>query len=57
MLGSVSARLLATPLILGSGSATRQAILREIGFTTFDIVKPDIDEKAIRFEEPAELVQ
>ena len=53
----LAARLLAatTPLILGSGSASRAAILREAGLT-FDVLKPDIDEKAIRFEDPEELV-
>ena len=43
------------PLILGSSSATRRAILEEMGFT-FEVVKPGIDEKAIRYSDPAELV-
>ena len=44
------------PLVLGSSSATRQAILlRELDLT-FTVAKPGIDEKAIRFEDPTELV-
>lgn len=43
------------PLILGSGSATRQAILKEMGLS-FTVAKPGIDEKAIRFDDPKELV-
>lgn len=51
----LTARLAALPIILGSGSQTRQAILRECGLK-FDIIKPDIDEKAIRFDDPSQLV-
>ena len=43
------------PIILGSGSATRKAILTELGLS-FTVVKPDIDEKAIRRPKPADLV-
>jgi septum formation protein len=43
------------PLILGSGSATRATILREMGLR-FEVLKPGIDEKAIRFSDPRELV-
>jgi len=43
------------PLVLGSGSASRKAILTELGLK-FEVAKPDIDEKAIRRESPAELV-
>ena len=43
------------PLILGSGSASRAAILRELGLR-FEVHKPDIDEKVIRFTYPTELV-
>ena len=46
---------LSSPLILGSGSATRKAILQELGLK-FEVHKPGIDEKAIRRKEPAELV-
>lgn len=42
-------------IILGSSSATRQAILKEMGFT-FTIVTADIDEKAIRKETAEDLV-
>ena len=48
-------KTLTVPLVLGSGSATRATILRELGLN-FQVQKPDIDEKAIRFEDPAELV-
>lgn len=43
-------------LILGSGSSTRRAILSEMGFTSIEVHKPDIDEKAIRRPDPADLV-
>ena len=43
------------PLILGSGSATRKAILDELGLT-FEVCKPGIDEKAIRYDDPEQLV-
>ena len=52
----LAARLASIPLILGSGSASRQAILRECGLGAFTICKPDIDEKAIRFDDPEKLV-
>lgn len=45
----------AMKIILGSSSASRQKILRELGIE-FEIIKPDIDEKAIRRETPEELV-
>ena len=45
----------ALPLILGSGSASRAAILRECGLS-FEVCKPGIDEKAIRYEDPSQLV-
>ena len=57
-LGSMSTSAgfsMSSPLVLGSGSATRKAILQELGFK-FEVCKPDIDEKAIRFDDPAELV-
>lgn len=51
------ARLLATHrLVLGSKSSSRQAILRELG-VPFDCLPADIDEKAIRAAQPAELVE
>ena len=44
-------------IVLGSGSATRRAILAEVvGADGFEVIKPDIDEKAIRHADPAELV-
>mmetsp|Transcript_3540 Transcript_3540/g.12734 ORF Transcript_3540/g.12734 Transcript_3540/m.12734 type:complete len:311 (-) Transcript_3540:32-964(-) len=43
------------PLFLGSGSRTRRELLGDMGYD-FDICKADIDEKAIRREEPKELV-
>lgn len=46
---------LTTALILGSGSSTRKVILGEMGIP-FTVDKPGIDEKAIRREEPSELV-
>lgn len=42
-------------LILGSGSASRRDILTEMGLE-FDIVKADIDEKAIRCPKAEDLV-
>ncbi len=41
-------------IILGSQSKDRQRILKEMGYT-FDIVHADIDEKAIRSDDPEEL--
>jgi len=42
-------------IILGSQSQGRQQILREMGYE-FEVMTADIDEKAIRFEDPKELV-
>jgi len=42
-------------LILGSGSASRKQILGEMGLE-FEVIKADIDERAIRHEDPATLV-
>ncbi|MBI4276601.1 Maf family protein [Candidatus Uhrbacteria bacterium] len=42
-------------LILGSGSTWRQKVLRDAGYT-FDVMTADIDEKAIRYEDPGRLV-
>ncbi|KAL1522416.1 hypothetical protein AB1Y20_017406 [Prymnesium parvum] len=42
-------------LVLGSGSSTRKLILSEMGLQ-FEVHKPDIDEKAIRYADPVELV-
>eukprot|EP00250_Pteridium_aquilinum_P022821 c25754_g1_i1 orf=157-777(+) len=42
-------------IILGSSSKTRQAILKEMGFT-FTVLTADIDEKAIRKETAEDLV-
>jgi len=42
---------LSLPLILGSSSIFRRAVLTELGFV-FEIVPPDIDEKALRHEDP-----
>ena len=43
-------------LILGSSSSGRQMLMREAGFN-FEVVAPDIDEKAIRHNDPKELVK
>ena len=53
--GAASLGLSSVPLILGSGSASRAAILREAGLA-FEVAKPGIDEKAIRKETATELV-
>ena len=45
-----------TAVILGSGSATRRAILSGMNIE-YVIEKPDIDEKAIRFDDPEVLVR
>ena len=42
-------------LVLGSASPRRKQILTEMGFK-FDVIKPDIDEKAIRDSDPRKLV-
>lgn len=42
-------------IILGSASAARQSILREMGFN-FTVMIADIDERAIRRENPEDLV-
>ena len=42
-------------LILGSGSKSRQDILKEMGYD-FEILTADIDEKAIRDEDPKKMV-
>ncbi|MFA5945352.1 MAG: Maf family protein [Patescibacteria group bacterium] len=42
-------------LILGSSSKYRQQVLREAGIV-FEVMKPEIDEKAIRFADPDQLV-
>ena len=41
-------------IILGSASKQRKKVLERWGYT-FDVVKPDINEKAIRFEDPRKL--
>ena len=41
-------------IILGSSSKWRKMILEKMGYE-FDIISPDVDEKAIRFEDPAKL--
>ena len=43
-------------VILGSGSATRRAVLTRMGIDHV-VEKPDIDERAIRFDDPAVLVE
>lgn len=43
-------------IILGSGSPSRKAVLTGMGFV-FTVVSPDIDEKAIRKDDPRELVE
>jgi len=42
-------------IVLGSGSFTRKAMLTEMGFT-YQVVVAGIDEKAIRCDDPAQLV-
>jgi septum formation protein len=42
-------------IILGSGSPWRARILAEMGYN-FEIMPPDIDEKAVRRDDPKELV-
>lgn len=42
-------------IILGSSSSSRKAVLESMGFV-FTIISPDIDERAIRREDPCELV-
>ena len=43
-------------IILGSASEWRQNLLRQI-VADFEVITPDIDEKAIRRDDPGELVQ
>ena len=43
------------PIILGSSSKWRADIVRSHGVPIHDIVSPDIDEKAIRTDDPCEL--
>lgn len=45
------------PLVLASASPFRLAVLEAAGVTPAAVVKPDIDEKAIRRDTPRELVQ
>lgn len=42
-------------IILGTASAQRQAVFREMGYKDFEVMTADIDEKAIRRKDPAEL--
>ena len=42
-------------IILGSASPRRAQILKEMGYE-FEVVKPDIDEKAVRDDDPQRLV-
>ncbi len=42
-------------IILGSSSPSRKVVLESLGFE-FSIISPDIDERAIRAEDPRELV-
>lgn len=39
------------PIVLGSSSSNRHTVLNLCGWT-FDVVIPDIDEKAIRHDDP-----
>jgi len=43
-------------LILGSKSPNRKKVLEDLGFE-FEVMDPNIDEKAIRFEDPVQLVK
>lgn len=42
-------------VILGTASAQRQAVFREMGYKNFEVMTADIDEKSIRFDDPREL--
>lgn len=42
-------------IILGTASAQRQAVFREMGYKDFEVVTADIDEKAIRLDDPEKL--
>jgi len=55
LLAAASASCVPSRLVLGSGSGSRAAILRELGLP-FTVSKPGIDEKAIRFADPHQLV-
>ena len=43
-------------IILGSSSTSRKTVLTSMGFA-FTVISPDIDEKAIRREDPRELIE
>ncbi|MBI3963763.1 MAG: Maf family protein, partial [Candidatus Kerfeldbacteria bacterium] len=45
---------IALPLILGSASVGRRAVLAQAGYV-FEVMRADIDEKAIRHPDPSEL--
>ena len=52
------ARLLAgAAVILGSNSASRRALLTELGVNRFDVLPAGIDEKAIRRDSAEELAR
>lgn len=42
-------------IILGTASVQRQEVFREMGYEDFEVVTADIDEKAIRFDDPEKL--
>lgn len=42
-------------IILGSSSVPRQQVLKDLGYE-FEVVKPDLDEKTIRRDNPRDLV-
>jgi septum formation protein len=51
-------RSLRLPVVLGSSSKWRRAVVEDsLGLAVARIVSPDIDEKAIRHDDPAELVR
>ena len=54
-LSTLASKFASAPLVLGSGSSSRAAILRDCGLK-FEVRKPGIDEKAIRHDSAKELV-
>ena len=54
-LSTLASKFASAPLVLGSGSSSRAAILRDCGLK-FEVRKPGIDEKAIRHDSAKDLV-
>ena len=51
------AATLRLPVVLGSSSKWRRAVVEGLGLALARTVSPDIDEKAIRHPDPSELVR